>query len=639
MIRIHFFSFVAYVIEDASPETAHEVSKYLENLFKNEKIELRKFLSHRDKYGNSIFSWLENKKEVEEELKIFVELLRKTFDENQDEKFEKDLKNLKLKLKVFHNFENLENIRSFPWSAGDFEFFIENFTENEEKLVKILTSKNKKGWTLLHEIVFNDANENFIESFLKKVQQVLNKTEISSLIFAQENEDDETSLVFAARFRKLKDLKVFWNFLDENLNEEEKVKILLMEQKSSRTALHYSTWNDDPNSFLFMKEICEKFFTQEKIREIFKKTHKDFVSFIYRMIEYASPETAHEVSKYLENLFENEKIELRKILSHRDSDGNSIFSWFKDKKYFEKKLKIFVELLRKTFDENQDEKFEKDLKILKLKLKIFQNFENLDDIRSSLWSDGDFELIIENFTENKEKLVEILTSRNNQGLTLLHEIVFNDENEIFIESFLKKTQENLNKTEISSLIFAQESKYDETSLMWAAKWKKLKDLKVFWNFLDENLNDEEKKKILLMESKAPGTPLQLSTANTDPNSFLFMKDIYEKFFTQEKIREILKKTQKDYFPFVYGVIRYASPETALEVSKYLENLFENEKIELRKILSHRDKDVDSIFSWLKYQKYFEEKLKIFVELLRKTFDENQEEFESFYRNLEIKINL
>jgi hypothetical protein len=164
-------------------------------------------------------------------------------------------------------------------------------------------------------------------------------------------------LIKAAKWKKLKDLKVFWNFLDKNLNEDEKVKILLMESKYLITALHYSTWNEDPNSFLFMKEIYEKFFTQEKIREIFKKIHKDYLSFVYFVIYDASPETLHEVSKYLEKLFKNEKIELRKILSHRDWNGDSIFSWFKDRKEFEEKLKIFIELFRKTFDENQDEQF------------------------------------------------------------------------------------------------------------------------------------------------------------------------------------------------------------------------------------------------------------------------------------------
>jgi sulfatase maturation enzyme AslB (radical SAM superfamily) len=141
-----------------------------------------------------------------------------------------------------------------------------------------------------------------------------------------------------------------------------------MESKSSKTALHYSTWNKDPNSFLFMKEIYEKFFTQEKIREILMKTHKDFLSFVYKVINDANLETALEVSKYLEKLFESEKIELRKILSHQDEYGNSIFSWFKDKKEFKEKLKIFIELLRKTFDEIQEE-FEEFLEDVEMKIK------------------------------------------------------------------------------------------------------------------------------------------------------------------------------------------------------------------------------------------------------------------------------
>jgi hypothetical protein len=397
-----------------------------------------------------------------------------------------------------------------------------------------------------------------------------------------------------------------------------------------------------------MKKIYEKFFSREKIREIFKKTHKNYFSFIFDVIISASPETALEVSKYLENLFENEKLELRKILSHRDEDWESIFSFFKDKKESEKELKIFVELLRKTFDENQTEEFVIFFKFLKFKSKLFSNFENFadfDNIRSFDWSEDDFEFFIENFNEIKEyygvkNLRNILKGKNYQGWTLLDEIVFNDANENFIQSFLQKILKVLNKTEILSLIFAQERGTKETSLMWAASLRKLKELKVFWDFVDENLNEDEKLKILLMETRFLTTALQSSTWNKDPNSFLFIKEIYEKFFSQEKIREIFKKTHKNYFPFVYYVIYYASPETALEVSKYLENLFKNEKIELRKILSQRHLDGDSILSYLKDKKQCEEKLKIFIELLRKTFLSNQEkEFEDCLKALHLRFNL
>lgn len=107
-----------------------------------------------------------------------------------------------------------------------------------------------------------------------------------------------------------------------------------------------------------MKEIYEKFLTQEEIRKILMKNHESKLPFIANVIKDSSPETFFEVSKYLENLFENEKVELRKILSHRSSKGNSIFSWYKDKKEFEEKIKIFVEVLRKTFNEGEEKEFQ-----------------------------------------------------------------------------------------------------------------------------------------------------------------------------------------------------------------------------------------------------------------------------------------
>jgi hypothetical protein len=75
------------------------------------------------------------------------------------------------------------------------------------------------------------------------------------------------------------------------------------------------------------------------------------------MISEASLETVLEVSKYLENLFKDKKLELRKILSSRNINGDSIFSFFKDRIDFEGKLNIFTELLRKTFEENQEQEF------------------------------------------------------------------------------------------------------------------------------------------------------------------------------------------------------------------------------------------------------------------------------------------
>jgi hypothetical protein len=628
-------SFIKNIIRDASTETALEVSKYLENLFENDKIELRKILSHRDWFANTIFKEFKDKKEFEEKLKIFAELLRKTFDENENGEFEKYLKFLQYKLE----------------SVDDFRYFTENFNEiketfGAENLKTFLLLEREKNKTILHEII-KDGYESFLEPFLDKIQTILNKNEILSLVFSQENRWNLTSFMRAAQFRKSKVIKVFWNFLDTNLNETEKREFLLFEQKASWTVLQLSTFNKDPKSFLFAKKIYEKFFSSEKIREILKKTEEKFYPFIYNVINDASNETALEVSKYLENLFKNEKVELRQILIHRFWFGDSIFKVFKDKKEFEEKLKIFIELLRKTFD--QEKEFEFKLKYFQVPpiVLVLQNFSSdLQNFRTHDWVYGDFFFFITFFDEIKEKfgadfLKKVLLSKNldEKYFTLLDEVIFYYKNENFIEPFLEKIQFVLNKTEILNLVFTQETEFKQTSFMYVTSARKLKVLKVFWNFLDENLNETEKRELLLIEQKGLLTAFQHSTWNKDPKSFLFIKELYEKFFTLEKCQEILKKTTDVFHSFLYGVIKDASPETALEVSKYLESLFQNEKIELRKLLSHQDINKYSIFSVFNYQKEFEEKVKLFIELLRKTFDSNEnEKFEKNLKNLQENLN-
>jgi hypothetical protein len=192
---------------------------------------------------------------------------------------------------------------------------------------------------------------------LEKIQKVLSKSEVVTLSFAQNKNFNKTPLMWAAWKMKLENLKVFWNFIEKYLNEGEIRKLLLTEYSDWWTALQLSTLNKDTNSFLFIKEIYEKFFTQAEIREILFKYNNRYFSFISNLITDASPKTALEVSKFLEILYKNQKLELRKLLSHKAFGGNSIFKEFKDKKEYENNLKFFTELLRKTFEEDQEEEF------------------------------------------------------------------------------------------------------------------------------------------------------------------------------------------------------------------------------------------------------------------------------------------
>jgi hypothetical protein len=78
------------IVVSSSPDQVEKVAKYLRNLFKNDKNDLRGVLSHRDRYGRTIFY----RSYHHENTSIFVELLKQTFSEDQEEEFKKFLNEL-----------------------------------------------------------------------------------------------------------------------------------------------------------------------------------------------------------------------------------------------------------------------------------------------------------------------------------------------------------------------------------------------------------------------------------------------------------------------------------------------------------------------------------------------------------------
>jgi hypothetical protein len=88
--------FIYDVIEGNNQEVALEVANYLRYTFRNEKLKLKAFLSHRENsgYTNSIFQYFKNKNENQKNLNIFKDLLKFTCDEEENfEKYLKDLEN------------------------------------------------------------------------------------------------------------------------------------------------------------------------------------------------------------------------------------------------------------------------------------------------------------------------------------------------------------------------------------------------------------------------------------------------------------------------------------------------------------------------------------------------------------------
>jgi hypothetical protein len=393
VVRFLIDNFEAFDL--TKPETDSDLKIYMLNSvfscehFFNTKEDLLNYLKIKNE-APTFFEVLENEQEFFAALRSFSSFLNlKQFFGNMGHDGIVNVLNYfhELKNEIDLNFQKDPNIKNF-----------------------ILT-KLDENLSVFHRLFQYAIFEKNTAIFLEKIPSILSKSEISNLLFLQGAGGLETTLMLVSRFKKLKYVNLFWNFLNKTLDEDEIIKLLLIEQKGSFTALHYSTLNYDPKSFLFMKEIYEKYLSQEKIQNIFMKIHKDYPSFLFEVIQHASLETIREVSKYFEKLFESKKVELRKILSFRNYLGNTFFYWFKNRSGSSEKLLVFTELLRKTFDENQGEEFEEHLKNLELNLNFFSDFskqspnlQNFHKMRMSEWSQGDFEFYNTNFDEIKQNL-------------------------------------------------------------------------------------------------------------------------------------------------------------------------------------------------------------------------------------------
>jgi hypothetical protein len=119
------------------------------------------------------------------------------------------------------------------------------------------------------------------------------------------------------------------------------------------SALQCSAWNEDPKSFLFMKNIYEKMITQKSIEEIFSEPNKYYLPYIEKVIEYGTIETAREVSKYLQKFSMVQTVK-------KNVDENVI----------KEKLDYFVGFLVKILYKNEENNLKKILESYQMIIKM-----------------------------------------------------------------------------------------------------------------------------------------------------------------------------------------------------------------------------------------------------------------------------
>jgi hypothetical protein len=426
----------------------------------------------------------------------------------------------------------------------------------------------------------------------------LSKSEISSLLFKQENQT--TSLELAVKFLDLTELRTFWRFSEKSLNIDAQKELLGIENKNLWTPLQHSAIRFDPDIFDFMSNIFYNTFSPNEIRGIILKRTPPSFPFIFEVIGNGSIESNLKVANYLENIFETstEKQSLREFLSFRNSDGHTLFSQRIEDENYHENVEIFLRMLSHTFDTHEITLVDDFLKLIQTPTRVETFFRlqsaNFTKLREHPWNTNDFEYFIKNWKYLRESVGNefnvILTSRDNKSRTLLYELAAHQEIKD-LKPFLEILQESLDKNAIKSLILQQEEFYQRNFLMEAVAKRSLDDLKYLYSFCQSQLSKKEMEALFSMFDIYEKTAFHFSVRNKDEKAFRFIVAKYESTLDRSKIRDMMLKVNKNWYPFTYEAFTEGSVGTCREMLNYILDIFKLKTTILRNLLGFlRDKE-------------------------------------------------
>lgn len=232
---------------------------------------------------------------------------------------------------------------------------------------------------------------------------------------------------------------------------------------------------------------------------------------------------------------------------------------------------------------------------------------------------NDFDEFLKHYDEIKESMKGIsnlLKTRNKGGKPFFHEVIETTQSSTFKGIIDKIPAEKI------KLIFTQKGANMQSSLMLAAKLRPKHDLELFWNLL-QNFSSADKENFLLQSDNQRKTALHASMGNKNPESFIFIKNVYSNFIKSYDIMVILTEIIED--SFVYNAIVYGSAETCTEVSEFLIELYEHQTEDLEHILDYKNHEGTNIFDDAELQTKYVEKIEIFKRL-RDKIKSSHEEF-------------
>lgn len=199
---------------------------------------------------------------------------------------------------------------------------------------------------MLHEIVSKKPTS-LLEVYCSKVNQELNLKQKVNLLHSRDNLGKIPMMLLSDRQieENINFVSHFWKFTEIYLSSNQQLRnLLLVKDDFELTVLQHSTFSKDVKIFEFVKDLYEVHFDRLEIQNILMVTSKHETRFIERLMFKGRKDVLPKVSEYLENIFYNDKLKLRELIFYQ-KDGKNLLDVMKLLKsnYY---LKTFIERLK-----------------------------------------------------------------------------------------------------------------------------------------------------------------------------------------------------------------------------------------------------------------------------------------------------
>lgn len=233
------------------------------------------------------------------------------------------------------------------------------------------------------------------------------------------------------------------------------------------------------------------------------------------------------------------------------------------------------------------------------------------------WDVKDFEFFIANW----DKIRKFVGSKNFKKILvrresfefLLQFAVYEKNNDKILEPFLSKLNSTLTRDEMISILNMVDSELEDSHpLALAITYSKLNEIKVLWSYIEEYLDENERKNFFKDEKM-----LKKSLFNEMPEVFQFVNQIYQKLYTKSQIQDlILGKVSDDFSLLHYGFLYAKNKEVAEELVRFLEEVFQGNEETLKELFEQKIYGGQNLLEYTTNERTTET-LKILTELYNK----------------------